>query len=66
MHDREAAAGQDDAWPLDQGERAELEWLRAENRLLRTERDVLSRLATGLAEDVSAGLVSLWLHRGRR
>lgn len=64
MGDCEPAAGRDDA-PLEQSERAELEWLRAENRLLRTERDVLSRLATDLAEDVSADLVRLWLHRGR-
>lgn len=32
-------------------DRAELEWLRAENVLLRTERDILVRIATGFAED---------------
>ncbi|WP_017976335.1 GreA/GreB family elongation factor [Actinopolyspora halophila] len=36
-------------------ERAELDWLRAENTLLRTERDMLLRLATEFARD--AGLV---------
>ncbi|MCP2254308.1 hypothetical protein LY13_003075 [Prauserella aidingensis] len=33
-------------------ERAELEWLRVENQLLRTQRDVLERIATGFAEDL--------------
>jgi hypothetical protein len=43
--------------PLDPGERAELEWLRSENALLRTERDILVRVATGFAEDADATLL---------
>jgi transcription elongation factor GreA len=31
----------------------ELAWLRAENALLRTERDMLLRIATGYAEDAA-------------
>lgn len=42
---------------LDADERAELEWLRTENALLRTERDILARVATGLAEDTNAALL---------
>jgi hypothetical protein len=38
-------------------ERTELEWLRAENTLLRTERDVLLRVATAFAEDADATLL---------
>ncbi|MHA6803783.1 hypothetical protein [Salinifilum ghardaiensis] len=37
--------------PLAADERAELDWLRTENALLRTERDVLLRIATEFAED---------------
>ncbi|WP_199543337.1 GreA/GreB family elongation factor [Prauserella endophytica] len=43
--------------PIDESERAELEWLRAENALLRTQRDVLERVATGFAEDANATLL---------
>ncbi|MFC4003730.1 hypothetical protein ACFS2C_10160 [Prauserella oleivorans] len=40
--------------PLRADERAELDWLRDENALLRTERDVLLRLAAGFARDAGA------------
>lgn len=42
---------------LGPGERAELEWLRTENALLRAERDILVRVATGFAEDADATLL---------
>lgn len=35
-------------------ERAELAWLRTENTLLRVERDILMRVASGYAEDMAA------------
>ncbi|GAA5107282.1 GreA/GreB family elongation factor [Haloechinothrix salitolerans] len=38
-------------------EQAELDWLRKENALLRTERDILLRDATGFAEDANATLL---------
>lgn len=38
-------------------EREELEWLRTENALLRAERDILLRAATGFAEDANAALL---------
>ncbi|MBM7809894.1 hypothetical protein [Saccharothrix algeriensis] len=38
--------------PLTGEERAELTWLRAENELLRVQRDMLTRIATGYARDV--------------
>lgn len=65
MPGNEPATDQDNTGPLDQDERAELDWLRAENKLLRTERDVLARVATGLVEDTNASLLRLWMHRGR-
>ena len=37
--------------PLGEDERAELSWLRSENTLLRAERDILLRVATGYAND---------------
>ncbi|GAA1213238.1 hypothetical protein [Prauserella alba] len=37
-------------------ERGELEWLRVENELLRTQRDVLERIAIGFAEDLGVAL----------
>jgi hypothetical protein len=37
--------------PLTEDERAELTWLRAENDLLRVERDILLRVASGYARD---------------
>ncbi|MCT2584823.1 hypothetical protein [Actinophytocola gossypii] len=37
--------------PLDDDERAELNWLRSENRLLRVERDILLRVASDYAHD---------------
>lgn len=61
----EPTADRDNSGPLDHCERAELEWLRAENKLLRTERDVLRRVATGFAEDTNARLLRLWMRRGR-
>lgn len=39
---------------LTDDERAELDWLRAENTLLRTEKAMLLRVATGFAEDAHA------------
>jgi hypothetical protein len=39
--------------PLTDDERAELAWLRAENALLRVERDILLRVATGYADDMA-------------
>lgn len=65
MHDNRPAVEHDDAEPLDHDERAELHWLRAENKLLRTERDILSRVASGLAEDTNASLLRLWTYRSR-
>lgn len=65
MPGNEPATDQDNTGPLDQDERAELDWLRAENKLLRTERDVLARVATGLVEDTNASLLRLWMNRGR-
>ncbi|WP_121006890.1 hypothetical protein [Saccharothrix australiensis] len=40
--------------PLTGEERAELTWLRAENTLLRVQRDILTRIATDYARDVDA------------
>ena len=37
--------------PLTEDERSELVWLRKENTLLRVERDILLRVATGYAND---------------
>ncbi|MCP2163471.1 hypothetical protein [Goodfellowiella coeruleoviolacea] len=37
---------------LTDDERAELAWLRTENNLLRVERDILLRVATGYAKDM--------------
>ena len=42
--------------PLSGGERAELTWLRAENALLRVQRDILTRIATDYARDVDVVL----------
>lgn len=42
--------------PLTDDERAELAWLRTENDLLRVQRDILLRVATGYAHDVEAML----------
>ncbi len=39
--------------PLTDDERAELLWLRKENTLLRVERDILLRVATGYANDAA-------------
>jgi hypothetical protein len=39
---------------LSEDERAELNWLRSENRLLRVERDMLLKIATGYANDAMA------------
>ncbi len=39
--------------PLTDDERAELAWLRTENTLLRVERDILLRVATGYADDAA-------------
>lgn len=39
---------------LTDDERAELDWLRAENTFLRVQRDVLARVATGYARDMEA------------
>ncbi len=39
-------------WSLADDERVELTWLRNENALLRVERDILLRVATGYAEDM--------------
>ncbi|CCH30123.1 hypothetical protein ABZ816_41335 [Actinosynnema sp. NPDC047251] len=39
---------------LTEDERAELAWLRSENAFLRTQRDVLMRVATGYAHDMDA------------
>ena len=38
--------------PLTKDERSELTWLRAENELLRVERDILIRVATGYVKDM--------------
>ncbi|ASR34488.1 hypothetical protein BAY61_05220 [Prauserella marina] len=43
--------------PLAESERAELEWLRRENVLLRTQRTILERVAAGFAEDANATLL---------
>ncbi|MEU3271380.1 hypothetical protein ABZ639_11070 [Saccharomonospora sp. NPDC006951] len=43
--------------PLADSERAELEWLRRENVLLRTQRTILERVAAGFAEDANATLL---------
>lgn len=40
--------------PLSEDERAELAWLRTENTLLRVERDILLRVASGYAGDMAA------------
>ena len=53
-------ATHDHSAPLTEDERTELTWLRAENHLLRVERDILLRVATGYAKDVDA-----LLHRGK-
>ena len=42
----------DDEAPLTPDERAELVWLRTENTLLRVERDILLRVASGYARDM--------------
>ena len=39
--------------PLTEDERSELLWLRKENTLLRVERDILLRVATGYAKDAA-------------
>ncbi|GGP75116.1 hypothetical protein [Saccharothrix coeruleofusca] len=39
---------------LTDDERAELDWLRAENAFLRVQRDVLMRVASGYALDMEA------------
>ncbi len=39
--------------PLTEDERTELLWLRKENTLLRVERDILLRVATGYANDAA-------------
>ena len=39
--------------PLTEDERSELVWLRKENTLLRVERDILLRVATGYANDAA-------------
>jgi hypothetical protein len=44
----------DDAALLTDDERSELAWLRTENSLLRVERDILLRVASGYAEDMAA------------
>lgn len=44
--------------PLGDDERAELTWLRSENRLLRVERDILLRVATGYATDAAQDVVA--------
>lgn len=54
MPQDEAHVGESDL--LGPGERAELRWLRSENALLRTERDMLVRIAAGFAEDLDAAL----------
>ncbi|SFB49731.1 hypothetical protein SAMN05216266_11491 [Amycolatopsis marina] len=51
--------------PLDRDERAELEWLRTENALLRTERDILVRVASGFADDANATLLARRSHMER-
>ncbi len=38
--------------PLTEEERSELTWLRTENTLLRVERDILMRVASGYAKDM--------------
>ncbi|WP_433272200.1 hypothetical protein ACQPZF_15755 [Actinosynnema sp. CS-041913] len=48
----------DDGHPLTGAERAELAWLRAENTLLRVQRDILTRIAADYARDVDAILRS--------
>lgn len=40
--------------PLTDDERDELHWLRAENAFLRVQLDIVTRIATGYAEDVDA------------
>ncbi len=42
-----------DPRPLTEDERSELLWLRKENTLLRVERDILLRVATGYANDAA-------------
>ncbi|WP_116040454.1 hypothetical protein [Amycolatopsis palatopharyngis] len=52
----------DDNLPLDRAERAELDWLRTENALLRTERDILVRVASGFADDANVTLLARRSH----
>lgn len=47
---------EDAGTPLTDDERAELHWLRTENKFLRVQRDILMSVATGYAEDVEAML----------
>ncbi|HEY8371291.1 MAG TPA: hypothetical protein VIL00_00970 [Pseudonocardiaceae bacterium] len=51
---------------LTEDERAELAWLRSENALLRVQRDVLLRIASGYARDMDAMLRQhTWEHDNR-
>lgn len=51
--DRHTSAHEDDNC----ADPTELAWLRAENALLRTERDILVQVATGFAHDAKAALL---------
>lgn len=44
----------EDVAPLTEDERSELTWLRTENTLLRVERDILMRVASGYAMDMES------------